>query len=260
MPTGAWQSMRAWRYVFLAGAVGVSAVAPVVGTTTGGQSTAGSRLAFVACPIVRDTATLPCWLAEFQGELYYLGTQGSTSSAFYPPQLLHEALVEATVVDGPRVCGGKPLAGVEVSVLPEINRACNMLLPAEPGVTAPASPQAPIPRFADTTLAFTIAFDFDSDYLTLHTTRVLEEAVRIAGLRQPQHIEVFGRRGATRLTAGGLLVEREGLAEGRARKVAGMLVGLGLPGERVKPSWQTDPDATPGVDDVSRRRLTITFR
>ena len=24
---------------------------------------------FVACPIVRDTASVPCWLAEYDGEL-----------------------------------------------------------------------------------------------------------------------------------------------------------------------------------------------
>ena len=28
----------------------------------------GSRLSFVSCPIVRDTATVPCWLTEYQGE------------------------------------------------------------------------------------------------------------------------------------------------------------------------------------------------
>ena len=29
-----------------------------------------ARRNFVACPIVRDTASVPCWLAEYDGELY----------------------------------------------------------------------------------------------------------------------------------------------------------------------------------------------
>ena len=78
------------------------------------------RRNFVACPIVRDTSTLPCWLAEYEGELYYLGSQGSSASAFYPPQLGHEALIEGTVADGPRVCGGRVLAPVHVSVMQEL--------------------------------------------------------------------------------------------------------------------------------------------
>ena len=30
---------------------------------------------FVACPMVRDTQTVPCFLAEYDGETYYLGIQ-----------------------------------------------------------------------------------------------------------------------------------------------------------------------------------------
>ena len=75
---------------------------------------------------------MPCWLAEHDGELYYLGSQGSSASAFYPPQLGHQALVEGTVVDGPRICGGRPLSPVRVSVMRELTPACNTVLPAEP--------------------------------------------------------------------------------------------------------------------------------
>ena len=31
------------------------------------------RLNFVACPVFQDTNTVPCWLAEYQGETYFLG-------------------------------------------------------------------------------------------------------------------------------------------------------------------------------------------
>jgi hypothetical protein len=35
----------------------------------------GVQRNFVACPIVRDTASVPCWLAEYEGELYFLTLQ-----------------------------------------------------------------------------------------------------------------------------------------------------------------------------------------
>ena len=67
--------------------------------------------------------------------LYYLGAQGSSASAFYPPQLGHEALIEGTLGEGPRVCGGRPPVPLRVSVMPELTPACNTILPAEPGLT-----------------------------------------------------------------------------------------------------------------------------
>ena len=73
----------------------------------------------MACPVVRDTKTVPCFLAEYQGETYFLGIQQDITADFYPPQLLHEVLVEGTVAPGPRVCGGIPLKPLHVSVLPE---------------------------------------------------------------------------------------------------------------------------------------------
>ena len=59
------------------------------------ESVSPIRRQFVACPIVRDTKTQPCWLAEYEGELYYLGQQSGVANDFYPPQLGHLALVEA---------------------------------------------------------------------------------------------------------------------------------------------------------------------
>src|SRR5262245_22783583 len=97
-----------------------------------------NRRNFIACPIVRDTRTLPCWLAEYEGEVYFLGLQGSSASEFYPPQLNHEVLVEGTVTTEPRICGGIPLKPVRISVIAELNRACNTLLPAGDGMEAPA--------------------------------------------------------------------------------------------------------------------------
>jgi hypothetical protein len=211
------------------------------------------RRNFVACPIVRDTNTLPCWLAEYEGELYYLGSQGSSASAFYPPQLGHEALVEGTVINGPRICGGLQLAPVHVSVMRELTPACNRVLPAEPGLTPAPSPIAPAPRFPDNTREFTIPYDFDSDYLTLHTTRIVLEAARVAKAVNAPRIEVHGQRSATLLSNGQTLVEDARIGEIRATKMAENLVGLGIPAERVHVTWQREPRAPDGLTDPLRR-------
>ena len=88
---------------------------------------------------------MPCFLAEYQGETYYLTIQQDIQAELYPPQLLHEVLVEGTVAPGPRICGGIPLKPVKLSVLPELNLSCNTILPAEPGIEAPPTrlPQDP---------------------------------------------------------------------------------------------------------------------
>ena len=66
-----------------------------------------ARRNFVACPIVRDTASVPCWLAEYQGELYFLTLQTDVSSPVTPPWLGHRVLVEGTAAPNrPRICGG----------------------------------------------------------------------------------------------------------------------------------------------------------
>src|SRR5688572_705715 len=183
-----------------------------------------NRRNFVACPIARDTNTLPCWLAEYEGELYFLGLQGGSASEFYPPQLNHEVLVEGAVTNESRVCGGVPLRPLRISALPEINRACNTLLPAENGMDAPS---AAARRFTDdmrkpgtdTTLReFIVPFDFDSDYLTFHTTRIVGEAARVAKAVKAVKIEARGYRATTWLSNGRKFVEVETIAEKRAKK------------------------------------------
>jgi outer membrane protein OmpA-like peptidoglycan-associated protein len=221
-----------------------------------------NRRNFIACPIVRDTKTLPCWLAEYEGELYFLGLQGSGASEFYPPQLNHEVLVEGTVTNEPRVCGGIPLNPVRISVIAELNRACNTLLPAE-GTEAPA---APARRFNDdlrkpgtetTQREFTVPFDFDSDYLTLHTTRIVAEAARVAKAAPAAKIEAQGYRATTLLSNGKKFIEAQTVAEKRAKKVGEILVGLGLPAAAVSVNWKDEPEPCDGVTDPDKRRVTI---
>jgi hypothetical protein len=217
------------------------------------------RRNFVTCPIVRDTATLPCWLAEYNGELYYLGTQGSSGTAFYPPQLNHEVLVEGTVSTGPRICGGIPLNSLRISVMIELNRACNTVLPAEAAFTAPPSPLAPPPRYPDTTREFNVAYDFDNDYLTLHTTRVVAEAARVAKAINASRVQVNGWYGVTLLSDGRVLSERPEVPKRRATTMGEHLAGLGVPADRIHVTWQRQPDRPDGVTDPARRRVTITL-
>jgi len=219
-----------------------------------------NRRNFVTCPIVRDTATLPCWLAEYNGELFYLGSQGSSGSAFYPPQLSHEVLVEGTVVDGARICGGIPLNPVSVSVITELNRTCNTVLPAEHAFTSAPSPLAPIPTFADTTREFSVPYDFNSDYLTLHTSRVVLEAVRIAKTINASTVEVRARRGATLLSNGSVLAEKASVAEARAKNMGEHIAGLGIPADRVSVTWQHEPDTPDGITDPQHRNVVITLK
>jgi outer membrane protein OmpA-like peptidoglycan-associated protein len=221
------------------------------------------RRNFVACPIVRDTKTLPCWLAEYEGELYFLGLQGGGASEFYPPQLNHEVLVEGAVTNEPRVCGGIPLKPVRISVIAELNRACNTLLPAEDGMEAPAAParrgdeDMRKPGSGAAQRDFSVPFDFDSEYLPPHTTRIVGEAARVAKALKAAKIEAQGYRATTWLSNGEKFTEAQTIAEKRAKKVGEILVGLGLPAAAVSVNWKDEPEPCDGVTDPDKRRVTI---
>ena len=64
-----------------------------------GAAVLGQQRSFISCPIVRDTKTVPCFLAEYEDELYYLGIQQDITNEFHPPQLKHEVLVEGRIAD-----------------------------------------------------------------------------------------------------------------------------------------------------------------
>jgi len=230
------------------------------------------HVTFVACPVVRDTKTVPCFLAEYQGETYFLGIQQDITADFYPPQLLHEALVEGTVVPGPRVCGGIPLKPLHVSVLPQLNRACNTILPAEPGIDAPLAkrPAGPSTRQAPVSTAavppkkpeppflereFSIQYDFDSDFLFARNTRQLTDMAEYARVSKAQTIEVTGYRSSTLLSNGNVLIEKADVSRLRAERVAEVLKGLGTPPSAV--SWSSEPAPANGATDYESRRVAV---
>jgi len=222
---------------------------------------------FVSCPIVRDTKTVPCFLAEYDGELYYLGIQQDITNEFHPPQLKHEVLVEGRIAAGPRICGGIPLQPVSISVVKEVNLACNTLLPAEPGIDAPPAPRGagPSSRRPEPPSAprepltgpheFTVLYAFNDDYLEFAANGVVSEAAAYAKRIGAKNVKVTGYRAISVLSNGNSLVEKAGLAEKRAQNIATLLRGLGI--SNIAMESKADAEAGDGQTDPSRRRVTI---
>jgi len=222
---------------------------------------------FVSCPIVRDTKTVPCFLAEYDGELYYLGIQQDITNEFHPPQLKHEVLVEGSVAAGPRICGGIPLKPVSISVVKEVNLACNTLLPAEPDIDAPPAPRGagPSSRRPEPPSAprepltgpheFTVLYAFNDDYLEFAANGVVSEAAAYAKRIGAKTVRVAGFRATSVLSNGNSLIEKAGLAEKRAQNIATVLRGLGVSNVAVESKADAEPGD--GVTDPSRRRVAI---
>jgi hypothetical protein len=228
---------------------------------------------FISCPVVRDTATVPCWLAEYRGELYYLGIQTDVSAEFHPPLLGHKVLVEGTVKDGPRICGGIVLEPIKISPLAELDGTCNTILPAEDQYTVPFAPRPPgpsggrlafdappgAPRTAPAPLTgpqeFVLYYDFDMRVGGRHSgplSRIYDYA---SAQRKPQ-IAIACQRGSTLLSDGTLIVEREGLEMERARELAKLLHAAGLAGEaRIEGTAKLAP--ADGKADWQQRRCVV---
>ena len=227
----------------------------------------GQQRNFVSCPIVRDTKTVPCFLAEYDGEMYYLGIQQDITSEFHPPQLKHEVLVEGRIAPGPKVCGGIPLKPVSISVLKEVNLACNTLLPAEPGIEAPPAPRGPGPSSRSSKggpapkspltgrQEFTVHYAFNDDYLEFAANQVVTEAAAYARRIGASSVKVAGYRATTLLSNGERLIEKANLGEKRAQNIATLLRGLGVSGVAVE--WKNEAEPGDGQTDPSRRRVTI---
>jgi hypothetical protein len=248
-----------------------------VGVLLTGIATAGTPDAtqrnFVSCPIVRDTKTVPCWLAEYDGELYYLGIQTDVSAEFHPPFLGHRVLVEGTRTDRPRICGGVVLDPVHVSPLPELDGSCNTILPAEDRYTVPFAPRPPGPSGGRLAFApppggaapqpkltgpqdFVIEYDFNMLVEGWHAgvlTKIFDYATQVDARR----ISIMGYRGATLLSDGTVLSEPESLPEERAREVASLLTRAGLAARRIKVEWSRNVETPDGVDDWRSRRVVV---
>ncbi|MBO9670746.1 MAG: hypothetical protein J7485_09535 [Sphingobium sp.] len=201
------------------------------------------HLAFVACPIVQDTSTVPCWLVQDHGETFYMGIQSDVSADFNPPSLGHKVLVEGTMTDK-MVCGARVIEPIRISIMPELSPECGELRvvregvdlgfepPRPPGPSGgrlafapPAAPSLPKPPFSAKT--FIVPYDFEG-MVGFRTPYVLTPALDYGQTIKASRIEVTGYRGATRLSDGRLLTEHQGIARERANEVVRMLRGAGL--------------------------------
>jgi hypothetical protein len=250
---------------------------------------ADGRLNFVSCPIVRDTATVPCWLAEYDGELYFLTIQSDVSAPVTPPWLGHRVLVEGTVSKAPRICGGIVLEPVRLSVLPERDASCNTMLPAESrydltfepprppgpskgrlafaGPAAPAAPAAPgaapaaprSPQPAAPVREFSVQYDFDGLVGFSHPA-VLSQVLNYARQVDARSIDIQGLRGAVLLSNGQTMVEEASIGKRRAEQVAMLLRGAGLTSPAYTVTWLDRVAQVTGAEDHLTRRAVITVR
>lgn len=236
---------------------------------------AEQRLNFVSCPIVRDTSTVPCWLAEYGGEIYYLGIQTDVSADFRPPFLGHQVLVEGVVSDQPRICGGVVLEPIKVTPMPERDASCYTRLPAVDEYTIDFNPRPPGPSggrlaFEDNPDQgrtkpkvldgpdFLLTFDFDRSIEFRHALE-LKRILDYAGANGVQEIRVYGNRGSTLLSDGSVLSESEKTAERRARDVARLLRDAGLE-VSYSVRWSEQPAPADGVDDWQSRSVLVETR
>jgi hypothetical protein len=233
----------------------------------------GERKNFLSCPVVQDTKTVPCWVSEYRGELYYLGIQSDISAEFHPPYLGHKVLVEGVVSNEPRICGGVVLKPVVVSPILEADPSCNTILPAVDKFTVPFAPRPPGPSGG--TLAFqappqapaviqpplsprefTIYYDFDMTVMGRHAT-LLSQIVDYAERTEAKRVVVNSARGATQLSDGTLLTEKQGIAQARAAEIADLLKRSGLSKVAIQVTSSEEANTATGVDDWKSRRTTV---
>jgi hypothetical protein len=237
-------------------------------TWTSLAQAADRHLNFVDCPIIRDTKTVPCWLSEHDGELYYLGVQQDQGADFHPPYLGHKVLVEGVVSQEPRICGGIVLNPVHTSNLPELDPTCNTMLPAQDQYTVPFAFRDPKPglgrRFKTPPsppkgagkITFTVYYDFDVDWAN-RWTPVLNDAASMAKADKAARVEVVAYRAAIKLSDGQALVERPDIARRRAKRLEQTLQDLGLPADAVTVTWKDEPLAGDGLEDFKLRKADI---
>jgi hypothetical protein len=217
---------------------------------------------------------VPCWLAEHDGELYFLTLQTDVSAEVTPPWLGHRVLVEATVSAEPRICGGVVLKPLHLSVL-ERDASCSTMLPAEerynltfepPRPPGPSGGRlafdngrpAPSP-ITTATRQFTVPYDFDAMVGFKHAG-ALTNVLNFARAVNAREIEIVGYRGAVQLSNGDTMTETADIGRKRAQQVEMLLRGANLTAPSYVVKWQDEPAAATGVDDYASRRVIITVR
>ena len=233
-------------------------------TLASAQAQAQQALAFVTCPMLRDTATVPCWLAEYNGELFYLATQDDPAAAVSPPSLGHQALIEGTPT-AERRCGGRVLTGLHVSVRPDRDPSCDVIIPATEAFQVPAPAQGPragsataAPRPAalpaapgSLTRRFDVLYDFDWQTAGRETA-LIQEAAAYAQANPVGQVRIKAYRAAVALAGGRVLEEAEGIDLRRGRELSAALAALGVKGDIL-----VVDNPVPELGDHTRRHAFI---
>ncbi len=248
---------------------------------------------FIACPVVMDTLDVPCWVAEYEGERYYLTVQtgrgGGNESYPFSPMVRHRVLVEGTVSDEPRICGGIVLRDAKLSPMVDVEPECGKLVPGEGFRTKgprPIGPDGDPPGPRETTalqrnrgpnlsreaqakayqeqvaarkpMEYEIKYFFDSNYLPFPVEqRTVDQAAQYAVDVRASRVEIVGYRGATILSNGQRAIEQAGLGKARAEKIADIFEFFQVPRDIVKVTWKEEPEHANGVRDYELRRATI---
>ncbi len=247
---------------------GIAVLASLCGSASAAPKP-GERLSFVSCPVVRDTRTVPCWLAEYEGEMYFLTLQTDVSAPVNPPWLGHKVLVEGVVSDEPRICGGRVIKPLTLSVMPELDASCNVVLPAEDRYELTFEPPRPpgpslgrlafgdpVMRDAAAARDFTLAFEFDGKVAFRHA-QTLQRILDTARAAKAMEIRITGYRSASRLSNGKVMREREGLDRERAEQIRELLRGAGLDSVTYTLHWIDLSRRPDGVADATNRRVDV---
>jgi len=242
-------------------------------------------VAFVTCPLLRDTPELPCWMARYNGTLYYLGVQEGRShlNTWYQPQMKHKMLVQGVVSNRPTVCGGVPLDHMFVSDLPEVSPECDTkMLPTQGFVSPKGRPLGPDPGpvggeqvlrgpaggapelYTKDDIAqrrplhFDIHYNFNSDFLIFpqeHNRAIqLKEYVQAIGARQ---IRMTAHRASALLTGGKVIVEDATIPASRRDNIITVLKAIGVPGEIITSEVLATPEPAKGPGDQLAQRVDI---
>ena len=226
---------------------------------------AGHPVSFVACPEFRNTAR-QCWTAESGGKTYYIGGFGIGT----PPQLLHRALIEGVAYDGESSCGATVLDPVHISPLPEIDAACETVLPDNgvgpkelsifdlpPAVLAANGAAIPTPPPLARDATFKIYFDFDSAHLNLFNQATVETIARTIMSSRVRSINITGFSGRTRLSDGSSMIESPSTGRLRAQAVRDALVLIGVDPNLVRLSNVEKTPVDAQVDGAESRNVAV---
>jgi outer membrane protein OmpA-like peptidoglycan-associated protein len=157
-----------------------------------------------------------------------------------------------------------------VSVLSELDRSCNTVLPdngdkpSEPGlfdmppeVMRAIGKELPLPPFPRRDTTFELFYDFGSARLGQAGQAVLEMAAKFAMANQAKRVVVIGFAAESRLSSGDVLAETLEIAALRTQAVGKALLSLGLQPQQLSVTPSTLVDKGDGVGDADRRRVTV---